>query len=383
MAMQRKPVPTLQEMYELKNLYKNAINVVDNGIYVMFTYTYANRDLFTTPWGKEVRGITFHKKTGTVVSRPFHKFFNSSEPGAPKEFSPVTYAEKLDGSLLQVSWDTTEDRLFVASRSTLREDTSYVINAFKKLPQKTIDTITEFAEAFSQFTHLFELLDPNNQIVIAYPELSVSYLMSRSKLFGDYYYTPIPNIDAVNWLHTKGKSTDDFVRLAKTTEGMEGWVLFDTRLQDFVKIKTPWYLERHKVTELNLPEHYLNAWAEAILDDYLSFARLSNNNKKAKKIEKVLDLLDKCFEEFMESSEVLEAAKKRTLHPRKEAALALKAIGGPDEVKGVVFSAAMQTYGRPHEEFVQKLQELYKKEVTKSGKLREKLLKQVKDVIYV
>ena len=120
-------VPTLQEMYALKDKYKNAINVVDNGIYVMFTYTYANRDLFNERWGKEARGIIFHKKTGTIVSRPFHKFFNSGEPGAPENFSPKVYAEKMDGSLLQVSWDTVEDRLVVASRSTLREDTSYVI----------------------------------------------------------------------------------------------------------------------------------------------------------------------------------------------------------------------------------------------------------------
>ena len=366
--------PTLEDMRKLKEKYPSAVNVVSDGLLEMFTYTYANEDLFREKWGKEARGITFERATGRIISRPFHKFFNSSEPMAPKDFSPVTVAEKMDGSLLQVSWDPTNNYLFVASRSTLRKDTSYVINAFWRLPKHVIEAITNFAKEMPDFTHMFELLDPENQIVIYYPELSVTYLMSRSKNDGTYYYMPVPELDAVLWKPVGAKTVDDIVREAQHTEGMEGWVLFDPNLQDFVKIKTPWYLERHKVTELNLPEHYVNAWAENVLDDYLSYANLANNKIKAERIERVLHALNKVFASFMEDEVVQKANELRQLQVRKEAALGLKTLTKDVPFGGIIFSAAMQSYGKPYQDFIDNLRGLYLKESKKSNSLLRKHL---------
>jgi len=367
--------PTLRGMRKLKEKYPGAINVVEEDGLVMFTYTYANSDLFTEKWGKEARGITFDLKTGSIISRPFHKFFNSGEPAAPKEFHPQVRTEKLDGSLLQVSWDTERDQLFVASRSTLRKNSSYVINAFYKLPEEIRKKIEDFAREFYTFTHLFELLDPNNQIVIFYPELQATYLLSRGKRSGEYSYLAPDGIDAVVWEPVKHYTVEDIVREAQTARDMEGWVLFDPELQDFVKIKTPWYLERHKVTELNLPEHYVAAWAEDSLDDYLSFANLlGGKGEKAKRIQRVMNMLNAVFETFMESEEVQKANSLRKLPNRKDAALSLKEFLEDSEFGGIIFSAAMQSYGKDDADFMQKLQELYRKNASKSNSQLRKML---------
>jgi len=42
-------------------------------------YMIAKEDTFNSEWLRECRGIVFEKKTGRLLSRPFHKFFNIGE----------------------------------------------------------------------------------------------------------------------------------------------------------------------------------------------------------------------------------------------------------------------------------------------------------------
>jgi hypothetical protein len=105
--------PTLEEALDLAARHK-ALAVRRKDGLALFTYLWADTELFADPRAREFRGIIYEEATGEVVSRPFHKFFNYREPGlglGPEAFtvnvlgaptSPVFLAEKVDGYLLQV-----------------------------------------------------------------------------------------------------------------------------------------------------------------------------------------------------------------------------------------------------------------------------------------
>lgn len=58
---------------------------------------------------RELRGLIFSAKDGTVISRRFHKFFNVGElpETQPEKIDmkvPFVVLEKLDGSMIGTSW---------------------------------------------------------------------------------------------------------------------------------------------------------------------------------------------------------------------------------------------------------------------------------------
>jgi len=317
--------PTIQRMRELAEKYP-ALRVNEHSGRTMFTYLYADYKLLQEPCGKETRGIVFGPD-GKILSRPFHKFFNPGEPGAPaaEDFKIWFVGEKVDGSLLQVRWLKDENELFVASRSTINPETSYVIKAFNALPESTKEQIKALAMALPEHTHLYELVDPNNQIVIFHERLGAKYIISRAIDSGVYAIFSTQADEYVAWKpNDDDKSIADFQHMAEDATGIEGWVVLDHEAQDFLKIKTPWYLERHAAASLNLPEHYLNAWADGVLDDYANYDVISGGSKGAI-IRAVDEALTKELNLVVKQLSEGGFANAKVTHPdRKSAAIWLK-----------------------------------------------------------
>jgi RNA ligase len=115
-----------------------------------------------TPYTRDARGIIFEKKTGRLVAKPFPKFFNLGEMeevsllNLPKE--PYEVFEKCDGSLGIIyyyggKWN-------VATRGSLNSEQA--IKGAELL--KKYDTRLMFKE----FTHLVEIIYPENKIIVDY-----------------------------------------------------------------------------------------------------------------------------------------------------------------------------------------------------------------------
>lgn len=112
-------------------------------------------------WTKTCRGLILDAQ-GMVTARPFHKFFNLDEH-APEEIpnEPFEVFEKIDGSLGILYW--IEDKPFIASRGSF--DSEQALRANEILHRKYPHT---FSALHRGRTYLFEIIYPENRIVVDY-----------------------------------------------------------------------------------------------------------------------------------------------------------------------------------------------------------------------
>lgn len=228
------------------------LRCVVEGEYLLLNYT--EEAVYERSWNaveRVCRGLIIHWPSATLVARPFEKFFNLGEmpetmiDALPTEGLEVTV--KLDGSLGVGYWHG--DQYRIATRGSFSSEQSQWATAFL---QRNYDT--------SNFPHdttlLFEIIYPQNQIVINYRGEEALYLIGAITLDGyDYPYAGLQEIAARYGfkLVAKAEFADipGLLELAVSSSGVEGWVLrYANGMR--VKVKTSEYLKLHKlVTNLS------------------------------------------------------------------------------------------------------------------------------------
>ena len=79
---------------------KDEFVVIDKDDYIVIDYVFQGPFTFDSPEALECRGIKFNKD-GSILARPFQKFFNHGERGHELDSTrPHTVLEKLDGSMI-------------------------------------------------------------------------------------------------------------------------------------------------------------------------------------------------------------------------------------------------------------------------------------------
>ena len=337
--------------------------------FVMFSYLYADPALFETDFGRDTRGITFavSKKFPdqvSVVLRPFHKFFNLGEEYAPSldslKSKSLHVADKIDGSLLQVS--DFRGKPLIASRSTLDPDTSYVVKAYHRLPEDVKEAINNLAASFPGMTHMFELVDPQNMIVIQHKELEVRYLVSRNNKTGEY--VPLQRylkreadlLKPVTW--SASVNLEDLMNRQKTEVGVEGWVVSignpGEPPSEFIKLKTAWYFQLHKLTTIRTPKTLIEAYLNEDMDDLISeICMASESSSQCKTLRKIKHILDEFREAVLNDTWITKHLSGKLDMPRKDLALKLQALSkeeGNSFLSRVRFSAIMSSFGLTNEE---------------------------------
>lgn len=127
-------------------------------------YNYSQKTQYESHWIPETlacRGLVMNSE-GRVVARPFSKFFNASEVEDQIPNLPFEVYEKMDGSLGIFFWYSTEDALhpvFASRGSFTSEQADKGWKMLQKLPYRNL--------AYGH-THLFEIIYPENRIVIDY-----------------------------------------------------------------------------------------------------------------------------------------------------------------------------------------------------------------------
>jgi len=141
----------------------------------LYIYNYSRKCQYEAFWTEETmmcRGLITDFE-GNIVARPFKKFFNMeelAERGLSIPNEPFEVREKYDGSLgISYTW---EGKTYLATRGSFTSDQAIVgTEILNKI-------IPEGACMDSAFTYLFEIIYPENKIVIDYSGESFLVLLA-------------------------------------------------------------------------------------------------------------------------------------------------------------------------------------------------------------
>ena len=246
---------TVRHIDDIRPFVKNKKEIFftthENGVTIC-CYAYKDASTFDTLESLECRGIAFDAK-GLVVSRPLHKFFNVNESVETQTASLlkkniIAYMEKIDGSMLSTC--KVGNEIVLRSKASFSSDVAVWGTAFMNERKNFKDFCEEVS--LLGLTASFEYMDPRQPIVIASKNQSLTLLHVRDNITGTYVMLD-KNHAVWNLIkHHKipvapvfSLSFEEMLENAKTATHTEGYVVqFDDG--DMVKLKTEWYLLRHR-----------------------------------------------------------------------------------------------------------------------------------------
>lgn len=202
---------------------------------------------------REARGMVFCSKTGELLSRPLHKFFNlgEREDVVPDFTKPHLVLEKLDGSMVRpfmvngsLKWGTKMGETDVSAQAA----------EFVKSRPEYESLARALIEEGS--TPIFEWCSRKQRIVIDYPEDKLVLLTVRDNFTGEY--APrfvlestcktwgIPLVDA---LDTDPMTTEELVKWVRAKTDAEG-VVIQFNDGHMVKVKADQYVMMHRAKSM-------------------------------------------------------------------------------------------------------------------------------------
>jgi len=319
--------------FRSKVAHKEEIREADLGAgCTSFCYMVAGEDTFSDEWARECRGIVFNTAGGFVAARPLHKFFNVNERESTRverlDWSKVERVmAKLDGSMIHTVWTEAGVRL----KSKKSFDSAVAKAAEDWMHGQADLRVWRFVNGVVARgkTATFEWTAPDARIVLFYPEPELQLLHVRDNVTGEYatlrelqgwaagygvkvvsevneFWQPGAHLEAFGADEWK-VDVDALLKAAKTREGVEGWVI-QFEGGEMVKLKTEWYLKRHRAMTF-LRERDV---AQLVLDEGLD------------------DLKSLLVGDGVDITQVLEV-EARVLHDLRELALAVDLAVSEDQ----------------------------------------------------
>jgi len=229
------------------------------GNLVLFNYTPETQ--FSRDWDSITlasRGIIFEKDSGSIIARPFGKFFNMEEH-AQEGMEPIPNEdfevyEKVDGSLGIIYWYNF--RWNVATRGSFSSE-----QAIKA--EKMLYDLYNVERLDPQFTYLVEIIYPENRILIDYGDDEALVLLAVVD-------TASGKEDSIeNWTHigwgTALKYDFKCFNAIKALDwnNSEGFVIrFKNGFR--MKIKFDNYVKLHRIMTEMTPKRIFEAWESGI-----------------------------------------------------------------------------------------------------------------------
>ena len=248
---------------------------------------------------RECRGLIFYPD-GTIMSRPFHKFFNVNE----REETLVKHIdlsrehvimEKMDGSMIRP----------MMVNGVLRLGTKMGVTDVSVQAEGCLRKIARMSPAewdmaqlghvenahynwlkdmmMQNLTPLFEFVAPDNQIVLNYEKSDLVLLAIRDNITGEYldievmrdngYFTVVDTYGSVEG------NLDDYIFRARQLEGREGDIIRFTDGQ-MLKIKNDWYVRIHKTLDrIRFDRNIVDIIINNNMDDVLPMLPENESNK--------------------------------------------------------------------------------------------------------
>lgn len=210
---------------------------------------------FSDPVVQEARGIIINTQTMEVVCWPFRKFGNYGEYYTDEiDWATARVQDKVDGSIIKLWWNEEKNSWQFSTNSMINADkspcASLVTGTYGDLIRKAENyNDIPFAELDKDNTYIFELVSPENRVVIAYPETMLWHTGTRNRLTGEESDTDIGIRKPAEYpLH----SIDECIAAAEALNDpgsevkKEGFVVVDS-FRHRVKVKSPAYLGIHRL----------------------------------------------------------------------------------------------------------------------------------------
>ena len=255
-------LPTYEECCEIvasnEKAFYETKHEIDGFQVSVFNYRIADLNNFINPVpGKdilatELRGISFIKtEAGWQRRIMLHKFFNVNqvegylfEQLSSHKIERVS--DKADGSMI-VFLELPNGKIIPKTKMGFG-------NSQVELAQKVYDQSPELKKFIKEtidngLVAIFELVSPQNAVVLRYNQTKLLLLQLREENTGKYlniYKNEIVskyNIDLVKVENT-ALTLKEYLELAKTKEGIEGWVITFSNGQ-MAKVKTAHYCSIH------------------------------------------------------------------------------------------------------------------------------------------
>lgn len=228
------------------------------------SYILNDNNVWEAAMGLEARGITFNSK-GEIISLPFQKFFNLNErpetQASELDFDGCVFLEKIDGSMITPA--------LIGGKIYLKTKKSF----YSEVAQLAQKTMPEWVHRLSKFLlkenlcPIFEFTHPDSTVVIDYgDEPKFTLLAIRDMGTGRYLYQTTVGV-LTGFHHSVKQHQIQNIDSIKGMTGVEGFVCV-LKNGVRVKIKTDWYLEKHRM--LDVRERDLFDWhMEDKLDDMI------------------------------------------------------------------------------------------------------------------
>jgi RNA ligase len=311
---------------------------------VSFCYMLTAEETFDTPWARECRGIVFDSQTGKVVGRPLHKFFNVGEREDTQVksidwSSVVRVMNKRDGSLIHTV--QTDQGVRLKSKKTFDSDVAKAAQAWmdeRPMVQQMVDNMSA-----QNCTAIFEWTAPDARIVLFYPEAELCLLHVRNNETGEYMNAEVMRAYAAQFGVKCVEEVDEFfwtmesdglpssrefdaqkmLEAAETREGVEGWIVQFAN-GDMVKVKTKWYIRRHRAMTFLRERDIVELALDEGLDDLKSLLVSEGVD-----ISEILEIESEVLRQINSVSSWVSDVIARDGHmPRKEFALQYQASHG-------------------------------------------------------
>jgi RNA ligase len=244
-------LPHIQEKEEFTVAERDFGTVINYSVSSTHTFDMSDINDVSGAVRRECRGLIFDK-SGNIISRPFHKFFNIGErdetqPNVIDLASPHTIMEKLDGSMIRPLLFNGKIKL-----GTKMGLTEVAENAENWLyDQVDLESKLQFLEAMVQgnMTPIFEWVSRKNQIVLDYERDDLILLAIRNNYSGEYIgfnrhvpFNVVPTYGMVNG------TISDYLAAARIKTDREGDIIRFSN-GHCVKIKNDWYVRIHKMLD--------------------------------------------------------------------------------------------------------------------------------------
>lgn len=287
---------------------------------------------------------------GNIVSAGFPKFVNWGENPevfpTPDSLNKCVCTEKLDGSLLIVSkW---KGNFILRTRGTVdahKLDNGYELEIFEKTILPKLDKTDAYYDKWL-CSFLFEWLSPANRVVVHHAEPAWKLVGIVNHL--DYSLETQHRLDeyaGVNGLDRPETysfdSVSDLLELVLKWEGKEGVVIYSNKGQTLHKVKSDWYLVRHRLKEeFSSFEKVLDFYIKEMCPDYNDFYNRVAQVVDFETATEIRGDISRCVDARKEVNLILESMNKCVN-------VKLLPLGDPKDkkVRGQMARVVMQDYG--------------------------------------
>jgi len=254
---------------------------------------------------RECRGIIFDSKTGAVIARRLHKFFNVGEREETQPHNidfnqPHWILEKLDGSMITPYY--VNNVLYWGTKMG-QTDVGRLAEAFVAVnPQ--YNRFARWAK-YDRCTLIFEFVSRDQRIVVDYPEDQLVLIAIRNNWSGEYWeYQGIASIaeqfgvPVVKQYEGTAKNIQQLVEHTRGLKGQEGFVV-RFKSGHMVKIKSEWYVNLHKTKDLIRYERNL---VRLIFDNQIDDLKQFLDASDFSRVEKYCELFEYDIKQFIDAA---------------------------------------------------------------------------------